>query len=60
MFEGGRAGSVRLTLKIVQSGDQAPFLMNPPQGVEEIMSEHAQVSIFRPHEYSFPEFLPPP
>ena len=38
--------------------DEAPFLMNPPQGVEEIMGEHAQVSIFRPHEYSIPEFLP--
>jgi hypothetical protein len=41
MLEGRKAGSVRLTLKIVQSGDKASFLVNPPQGMEEIMGEHA-------------------
>jgi len=59
MLKGWKAGSVRLTLEIVQSRHQSPFLMNSSQGMEEIMGEHAQVGIFRSNEYSIPKFLPP-
>ena len=46
MTETWKTRDVRLTFKIVQSGNKAFSLMYPPKSVEKIMGKHAQVGSF--------------
>lgn len=55
---GGKPGSVRLTLKIVQSRGEAFSIIDPPKGMEEIMGKHSQMGVFSPDKYASPEFFP--
>jgi hypothetical protein len=57
MFWRRKLRSVRLTLKIVKSGDKAFSLMNSPKGVEEIVGKHTEVSVFSAYKNSASKFL---
>jgi len=60
MTEAGKSGSVRLTLKVVQSRNKPYVFVYPPEGMEKIMGKHTQMGIFGRHTDAVPEGLPPP
>ena len=55
--EAWKPGSVRLTLKVIQSGTKPFILVYPPKGVEKIMGKHSQMGIFGPDTYAAFECL---
>ena len=57
MSEGGKSGSVRLTLKVVQSWNKPFILVYSPEGVEKIMGKHSQMGIFGRHTDAAPEWF---
>ena len=59
ILEAGKFGSVRLTLKIVQSWNKPFILVYPSEGVEKIMGKHTQMGIFCRHTDAAPECLAP-
>jgi hypothetical protein len=51
MLERGESGrSVRLTLKIVQSGHEPLAIVYPGEGMEVVMGKHAEVRILRSYK----------
>ena len=57
VFESGKSGSVRLTLKIVQSWNKPFIIVYAPEGVEKIMGKHSQVGVFGRHADAVLEWL---
>jgi hypothetical protein len=57
VFETGKTGSVRLTLKVIKSGNKPFILVYPSEGVEKIMGKHSQMGIFGPDAYATLECL---
>ena len=57
MPEAGKSGSVRLTLKVVQSWNKPFILVYPPEGVEKIVGKHSQMGIFGRHTDAAPEWF---
>ncbi len=55
MSEVGESGSVRLTLKVVQSWNKPFIFVYPPEAVEKIMGKHSQMGIFGRHKNTTPE-----
>ena len=59
MPEAGKSGSVRLTLKVVQSRNKPVILLYATEGMKKIMGKHSQMGIFCRHTDATPECLPP-
>lgn len=59
MPETGKSGSVRLTLKVIQSWNKPSVFVYPPEGMEKIMGKHTQMGIFGRYTDAAPECLAP-
>ena len=59
MSEVGKPGTVRLTLKVVQSWNKPFTLVYTPEGVEKIVGKHSQMGIFGRHKDAAPEWFAP-
>ena len=59
MTEGGKPGSVRLTLEVIQSRSKPFILVYPSEGMEKIMGKHTQMGIFCRNTDAAPECLAP-